>query len=188
MRFVSKFWVIIATVVTPNKAISIFALFAPKSENEQISCLIWPNFSNIPPCLIWSNHCGNIWKLCQTTEKYKYGESLSIPPDDLRDALATSISASFKTGNLGDPTEAYTAVLERLCEQLTGKIGENCNAEHCVVHKKFASHVLEHAECPRCGTKQESSQAQWELTRWISAASGRIRQESGFCTDLSLGL
>ena len=115
-------------------------------------------------------------KVSALLNEYKYGDSLSIPPDDLRDALATSISASFKTGNLGDPTEAYTAVLERLCEQLTGKVGENCNAEHCVVHKKFASHVLEHAECPRCGTKQESSQAQWELTRWISAASGPVKK------------
>ena len=54
--------------------------------------------------------------------EYQYSDGLlSIPPDDLRDALATSISASFKTGNLGDPTEAYTAVLERLCEQLTGQ-------------------------------------------------------------------
>jgi len=55
-------------------------------------------------------------------------------------------------GKLGDPIEAYQAVLRRVhahlvepksCEQ------ESCEALHCVVHRKFAMNIVEQNVCQR---------------------------------------
>jgi len=102
---------------------------------------------------------------------YEYNSELSIPPDALRNALATSCSKSFKMGNLGDPIEAYQAVLDRLHEQLVKDEPDGqCSALHCVVHRKFSLNIVEMFECDseRCKytTDPDSS---WQLSRWISA-------------------
>ena len=82
-----------------------------------------------------------------------FREELSIPPNALRDALASTCSASFATGNLGDPIEAYQAVLHRLHAHLVAEkrseIGDSCEALHCVVHRKFAMNIVEQNVCER---------------------------------------
>ena len=80
--------------------------------------------------------------------EYQHNEQLSIPPDALRNALATSCSQSFQSGNLGDPVEAYQAVLDRLHEQLVENEPEGqCSALHCVVHRKFSCNIVEMFQC-----------------------------------------
>ena len=80
--------------------------------------------------------------------EYKHNEQLSIPPDALRNALASSCSRSFQSGNLGDPVEAYQAVLDRLHEHLVQNEPEGqCSALHCVVHRKFSLNIVDMFEC-----------------------------------------
>ena len=51
-------------------------------------------------------------------------------------------------GNLGDPIEAYQAVLDRLHEQLVKDEPDGqCSALHCVVHRKFSLNIVEMFEC-----------------------------------------
>ena len=96
---------------------------------------------------------------------------MAIPPNDLRDALAKTCSASFAMGKLGDPIEgiffliftnfefernffvlAYQAVLHRIHAHLVAKEDDvdGCEALHCVVHRKFAMNIIEQNRCDRC--------------------------------------
>ena len=51
-------------------------------------------------------------------------------------------------GNLGNPIEAYQAILDRLHEQLVkDELDGQCSALHCVVHRKFSLNIVEMFEC-----------------------------------------
>lgn len=139
-----------------------------------------------------------IWAHVSTTsffqQRLSYSvtrEELSIPPNALRNALAKTCSASFSIGKLGDPIEAYQAVLLRLHAHLVDKScvdKDSCEALHCIVHRKFAMNIVEQNVCQRfvhsvietwkkralntfwfrCHAAGEPTPS-WELFRWISS-------------------
>ncbi|CAH1965664.1 unnamed protein product [Acanthoscelides obtectus] len=78
----------------------------------------------------------------------------ALAPDALRRALADTFSDQrrFRLGAMDDAAECFENILGRVHAHLAHRQSEEqCAAQHCVPHRKFAMRLEERAACQRCG-------------------------------------
>jgi len=129
--------------------------------------------------------------------QYEFSEDRAIPPNALRQTLATLFQAQskFQLHEIDDAGEALEAILSCLHNELGFKTNfssfsnEKCFGKFCIAHKIFGVNMIEQIKCNLCGSSTKPTSATLFTAYGYAAALRDTYAKNpgkGFCQLLSI--